>query len=418
MDIRRGLGGLGRAALPSMTLLRELTDQIVLDTVFEQAPITRAEVAQVTGISKTTVSEAVRRLEGAGLLLPAGAQTGRQGRVGTYYKVAADAGFVLAASLDSTEVRLTAADLFGTPFHETSVPPAATGKPADAAGQLRTMVRDAIAGSRGTRGPLLAVGLSVANPVDPGTSAVIPLPETPHPAGLFQPREALAGVTDAPLLVENDVNLAALAERWHGATGEAGSCAYVHIGAGMGMGLVIGDELVRGARGMAGEIGYLGGSHGRTDGRHGFARAVAEGFAMGGTGSGAGSGTGTGTDGGTGGGAAGLRGPAAVEAARAILDRAAGGDPEAQAVVEREGRTIGEAVAAVCAVVDPELVLLGGPIGAHPALLAPVRATVDALAPLAPRVETGTLGANATLRGALALAVRRGRTDLWARANS
>ncbi|MEV0604218.1 ROK family transcriptional regulator [Streptomyces sp. NPDC050315] len=403
MDIRRGLGGLGRAALPSMTLLRELTDQIVLDTVFEQAPITRAEVAQVTGISKTTVSEAVRRLEGAGLLLPAGAQTGRQGRVGTYYKVAADAGFVLAASLDSTEVRLTAADLFGTPFHETSAPPAGSGEPADAAGQLRAMVRDAIAGSRGARGPLLAVGLSVANPVDPATSAVIPLPETPHPAGLFQPREALAGVTDAPLLVENDVNLAALAERWHGATGEAGSCAYVHIGAGMGMGLVIGDELVRGARGLAGEIGYLGGSHDRAGGRHGFARAVAEGFAVGG---------------GTGGGAAGLQGPAAVEAARTILDRAAEGDAEALSVVAREGRTIGEAVAAVCAVVDPEVVLLGGPIGAHPALLEPVRTTVDALAPLAPRVETGTLGENAALRGALALAVRRGRTDLWARANS
>ncbi|WP_030257457.1 ROK family transcriptional regulator [Streptomyces violens] len=407
MDIRRGLGGPGRAALPSMTLLRELTDQIVLDTVFEQAPITRAEVAQVTGISKTTVSEAVRRLEGAGLLLPAGAQTGRQGRVGTYYRVAAGAGFVLAASLDSTEVRLTAADLFGKPFHEASAPPAGSGKPADAAGQLRAMVRDAIAGSRGARGPLLAVGLSVANPVDPGTSAVIPLPETPHPAGLFQPREALAGVTDAPLLVENDVNLAALAERWHGATGEAGSCAYVHIGAGMGMGLVIGDELVRGARGLAGEIGYLGGSHGRAGGRHGFARAVAEGFA-----------TGAETGGGTGGAAADLRGPAAVEAARTILDRAAEGDAEAQAVVAREGRTIGEAVAAVCAVVDPELVLLGGPIGAHPALLEPVRATVDALAPLAPRVETGTLGENAALRGALALAVRRGRTDLWARANN
>ncbi|MGI5472776.1 ROK family protein [Streptomyces sp. CA-132043] len=397
MTYRRGFGGLGRAALPSMTLLRELTDRIVLDTVFERAPITRAEIAQTTGISKPTVSEAVRRLEGAGLLLPAGAQTGRQGRVGTYYKVAADAGFVLAVALNSTEVRLTAADLFGTPFHETAAPPAGSGRPEDAAEQLRTMVREALARGGDARGPLLAVGLSLANPVDPETSAVVALPETPHPAGLFRPRSALAGVTDAPLLVENDVNLAALAERWHGAAREAASCAYVHIGAGMGMGLVIGDELVRGARGMAGEIGYLGGSPDRAGDRHGFARAVAEGFATAGE--------------------PGIGGAAAVEAARAILDRAAGGDAAARAVVAREGRTIGEAVAAVCAVVDPELVLLGGPIGAHPALLEPVRDTVNDLAPLPPHVRTGTLAEHASLQGALTQAIHRARTDLWSRAN-
>lgn len=163
------------------------------------------------------------------------------------------------------------------------------------------------------------------------------------------------------------------------------------------MGLVIGDELVRGARGVAGEIGYLGGSHGRAGGRHGFARAVAEGFAAPGEPE--------------------SRGAAAVESARAILDRAAEGDDAARAVVAREGRTIGEAVAAVCAVVDPELVLLGGPIGAHPALLEPVRDTVADLAPLSPPVRTGTLGEDASLRGALALAVHRGRTDLWSRAN-
>jgi DNA-binding transcriptional regulator GbsR (MarR family) len=67
--------------------------------VFEQAPITRAEIAQRTGISKTTISESLRRLEEMKLLLPAGEQRGRQGRVGTYYQVAADAGFAIAVDL-------------------------------------------------------------------------------------------------------------------------------------------------------------------------------------------------------------------------------------------------------------------------------------------------------------------------------
>ncbi|MGW0998865.1 ROK family transcriptional regulator [Streptomyces sp. NPDC002523] len=393
MEIRKGLG---LQALPSMTLLRELTDQIVLDTVFEQAPITRAEIAQHTGISKTTVSEAVRRLEASGLLLPAGEQRGRQGRVGTYYKVAPSAGFVVAVDLNPTLIRVCAADLFGRPFRETVHPPVRPREPVRVAEQLRELVADAIAAGAPGHGKPLAVAVSVANPVDPATSRVVVLDDTPYPEGLFQPQEALDGLADVPVLVENDVNLAAVAERWHGAARTAASFAYVYVGTGMGMGLVIGDQLIRGARGVAGEIGYLGVSAqppGPRHGRHGLARAVAAGFPphreRGGD-------------------------QVGVEAARQVFDRAATGDVEAGRIVEREGRIIGEAIAAVCAVVDPELVLLGGPIGLHPALLEPVRATVHDLAPLTPPIEVGTLGDAAVVRGALALALRRARTDLWA----
>ncbi|MPY40897.1 ROK family protein, partial [Streptomyces phyllanthi] len=69
-----------------------------------------------------------------------------------------------------------------------------------------------------------------------------------------------------------------------------------------------------------------------------------------------------------------------IAVAREIFRFAEEGDTEARAVIEQEGRTIGEAIATVCAVVDPELVLLGGPIGSHPALLARVREAVNALA--------------------------------------
>ncbi len=398
MEIRKGPG---LRALPSMTLLRELTDQIVLDTVFEQAPVTRAEIAQHTGISKTTVSESARRLEAAGLLLPAGEQRGRQGRVGTYYQVAPTAGYVVAVDLNPTRIRLCAADLFGHPFQQSALPPAQPREPARVAERLRELVADAVTEAGSDHGRLLAVAVSVANPVDPATSRVIPLADTPYPEGLIQPQETLADLVEAPILVENDVNLAAVAERWHGAARTTDSFAYVYIGAGMGMGLVVGDQLIRGARGVAGEIGYLSVSSqpaGPGLGRHGFARAVAGGFHPE-----------RGQDGGQDG------DQVAVDVARQVFDRAARGEAEAQAVVEREGRTIGEAIAAVCAVIDPEVVLLGGPIGLHPALLEPVRAAVRDLAPLPPAIEVGTLGDTAVLHGALALALRRARTDLCAR---
>ncbi|MET7383351.1 ROK family protein [Streptomyces sp. NPDC005526] len=396
MEIRRELAG---AALPSMALVRELTDQIVLDTVFEQAPVTRAEIAHRTGISKTTVSESVRRLEELRLLRPAGEQRGRQGRVGTYYRVAADAGFVVAVDLHPSEIRLCAADLFGRPFLQSTHQPLRPRNPEHTARQLRTLVAGAIEQGGVDHGRPLAVGISVANPVDPRTSAVIPLRNTPYPGGVFQPQDALAGLTDAPLLVENDVNLAAVAERWHGAGRDAESFAYVYIGAGLGMGLVVGDRLVQGARGVAGEIGYLSVSSQPPGTPHGLARAVAE----------AGFRTGQLPE---------ADGADPVAAAREVLRRAEEGDAEAGAVVAEEGRTIGEAIATVCAVVDPELVLLGGPVGSHPALLRPVRETVRALAPLPPPVEPGALGDTAPLRGALAVALRRARADLRTRAGT
>lgn len=382
-------------ALPSMGLLRELTDQIVLDTVFTHAPITRAEVAQRTGISKTTVSEAVRRLERVGLLTEAGAQRGRPGRVGTYYRVAADAGFVLAVELNQAGVRVCAADLLGTSFRETTQPPVEVREPERVAAQLRSAVAEAIDAGRADHQRLLAVGVSVAKPVDPVTKRVIDLVDTPYPEGQIQPGDVLGDLLgEVPLLVDNDVNLAAIAERWHGAAREVTSFAYVYLGAGMGLGLVIDDKLIRGARGVAGEIGYLSVASTKAGpGRHSFARAVA----------------------------AGGFGPAeesaavpqdTVTVARQVLDLAERGDERARAIVEDEARTIGEAVAAVCAVVDPELVILGGPIGAHPGMLEPIRAIVAELAPLPPPVRTGALGEGAALQGALVLALQQGRADL------
>ncbi|MEU7061602.1 ROK family protein [Streptomyces sp. NPDC046197] len=79
--------------------------------------------------------------------------------------------------------------------------------------------------------------------------------------------------------------------------------------------------------------------------------------------------------------------------AREILRARPGGRCRARAVVTAEGRTIGEAIATVCAVVDPELVLLHGPVGSRPALLEPVREAVRALVPPPPPVEPGAPGA-------------------------
>jgi DNA-binding Lrp family transcriptional regulator len=301
--------GVGRA-LPQQ-VLREATDRRLLDETIRQGRTTRAELANATGYSRPTVSEAVRRLVGGGLLDATGLkETGRRGRIGTFYSLGARAGWVLALSIDQSGIRLRAADLAGRTLHAEQRPPSSPGD---------------------VEGDLVA----------------------------------------APVLVDNDVNLAALAEHRTGRAAGASSFAYVYVGAGLGVGLYLGDQLIRGAHGLAGEVGYLPGVASGT---------LAGDLAAGGLGrSDAPS-----TD---------------VQAVLALLDKE---DDQALDVLA-EG--VGRAIVSVAAVVDPSLILLGGPVGTHPALLPRVKAMIAAAFPGPTRVDRGTQGADAPLNGALHLAV-------------
>lgn len=343
--------------LPTTAYLRELTDQHVLTTIFDHAPITRAELATRTGISKPTVSESVRRLSQAGLLAEAGTQTGRPGRIGTYYQVATSAGYTLAVSLGSKEIRLRGANIFGHAFLDKRLAlPDPTSDTATVA--LRTLVSQALAiGNVDYRAPL-AVGISVAGPVDPLTGAVVRLMDSPYPEGLFHPKKVLAELTDATILIDNDVNLAAIAEHSHGAARGVETFAYVHIGPGLGVGLMLNGSIFTGARGLSGELAYL--TLGANTDRHALAYAMRDG------------------------------------------------------PVENRARLIGAAIASVCAIIDPELVVLGGPIGMDPALLTPIREWAAELAPVPVPVYPTQLGEDAALVGALTQATAVARQSLLA----
>jgi predicted NBD/HSP70 family sugar kinase len=360
-------------ALPQ-TALREATDRRLLDETIRQGRTTRAELADVTGYSRPTVSEAVRRLVAAGLLDTAGLkETGRRGRIGTFYEVGARAGWVLGLEVDQSGVRWRATDLAGRTLSENQRPPTAPGDAEGLTESLRAAVREAAGGD----GPLRAVGVSIANPVDPATHETVPLAGSPFPEGLVSPVAMIGDLVTAPVLVDNDVNLAALAE--HRAAGAA-SFAYVYVGAGLGVGLYIGDQLIRGAHGLAGEIGYLPGV---------LSSTLAGDLTVGGLG----------------------RSDAPsndVAAVLGLLDRAALGPSAAAGDQRAVGQLIdvvGRAIVSVAAVVDPELVLLGGPVGTHPALLPRVRDMIAEAFPGPTRIDRGALGEHAPLHGALRMAL-------------
>jgi predicted NBD/HSP70 family sugar kinase len=405
-------------------LLRELSDQAVLETVFREGPITRPELAARTGLSKPTVSEAVRRLMQERLIRSAGVRSGSLGRSPVSYVVDNSAGYVIGVDVGGTNVRVAAVDLYGEVLVRRTEQQTTDGG-RSLAHQINALVRETIRTAGATHTQLLAVGASVLKPERGGPGAgggpgpARPDAARPDAAGpdafgagtlgadtlgadafgrRADPLGLLRDQLDVPVLVDSSINLSAVGEKWRGLAAGVSDFVFVSVGASVGTGLVVGDQLVRGAHLAAGNIaalpgspaGLLGERSGRTPLESMGARALVEQAA---------------------------RFPWAGEVPRTIaeiFDRLEA-DPSALEVLHAEAARIAFAIATVCAIVDPELVVLGGGIGSYPQLLGPVRELSAAQVPHAVRIESSLLGDQAALYGALAVALRDAREQLFRR---
>jgi predicted NBD/HSP70 family sugar kinase len=369
----------------------------VLETIFRRGPITRPEIATTTKLSKPTVSAAVSRLEQAGLVLAAGTRAGQRGRKPVSYMVSSRAGFVVGGDIGGSNVRVAAADLFGEPICDLKRPTAKDGSRAVGV-QILEMVSEVIDRASNVHGAPLALGISSPGVVDQASGRVTSLAYNVVPEGGFDPLEVIRDRFDLPVLLENNVNLAAVGEQWFGLARGVYTMVFVAIGAGIGMGIIIDDEVVRGVHGAAGEIAYLPLVGDPFDPRHRLHGGLEDEI-----------------------GATGIvtafneqRGPDDPELSSVhdVFDLAVAGNAVARSVVDHVASRLGTAIATVCAILDPELVVLGGGIGASPLLLGPVRGAAAALVPITARIETSLLGERAALQGAIALALHAARTAL------
>src|SRR5437763_9771280 len=159
-------GWSGRAGADSrLSLLRELGEQAVLETIFRRGPITRPEIAAATNLSKPTVSAAVSRLEQGGLVRAAGMRGGQRGRKPVSYVVSPRAGFVVGADIGGSNVRVAAADLFGEPICDLKRPTAKNGSRAGGA-ELLGMVGAVIDQPGAVRGRSAALGNSAPGRIE------------------------------------------------------------------------------------------------------------------------------------------------------------------------------------------------------------------------------------------------------------
>ena len=371
-------------ARPSLELLRSLTDEHVLRALMRQRRLTRAELAAQTGLSKPTVSESVRRLAASGLVADTGQRTpgGRgRGRVGSYFALAGHAGTALAVSIAPEGVVAERIDPYGDTVSRAEETASRPSRSEQIAAALRT-VAAATAGP-GPRPRLAAV--SAADPVDRATGRLVHLPDAPFLLGELDPAEILAPYVDGPVVADNDVNWAARAEREALGAAAPATFAYLFLGEGLGAAVVSDGHVARGQHGLAGEVAHL-----LTAGPDGRAMRLIDVF-----------------------GVLGLRqdGSTAIDTGR-LLAAVTGPAPRAAATRRALGQAVGGALAAVTALADPGLIIIGG-WGSHPAILDAITAAAAGL-PLPVRVQAATLTAAPALAGARADALARLRAGIVA----
>ncbi|XVS68331.1 ROK family protein [Actinosynnema sp. CA-299493] len=369
--------------------MRVLNQRAVLDRLRVGGPATRPQVAKDTGLSKPTVGQALLDLERHGLVRPIGRTSAGPGRSAVLYEPNPAAGHVLGVDIGRQRIRVAVADLAGSVI---------------ARSDERNRCRSATALVRTVRDlaerTVSDAGLSAADLVvkvvgtpgvpDPRDRTLRHAPNLPgwERPGLLDDLEAELG---PGLVVENDANLAAVGEQSHGAARDVDVFVCVTVGTGIGMGIVVDGRLFRGAHGAAGEVGYLpypGQSEedGRRRGQLEAAAAAESVVAL-----------------------AKQRGLAA-RSAREVFAAARAGDERALLAVRDEAERLAFVVASVVAVIDPELVVLGGGIGGNTDLLKePVEAALRRMTPLVPRIVAGELGDGAVLSGAIAIGLRSAR---------
>jgi predicted NBD/HSP70 family sugar kinase len=378
----------------SPPVARQLSVRAVMETVLRRGATSRAEMAKLTGLSRQTTTQVVLELERDGWLKVSGRMQGPLGRSAPTYEINPGSAFVLGIRLEGSVLQMAVADLRGAVVAEASEPTEPRGG-LEVVRQVGRLFDVLITQSGISRDAVRLAVMGTPGVVDPKSGHIDIAPSIPH-LGDINVVEALRSELRLPLSIENGVKLAALGELWQGAARGKRNFAYFGIGVGVGMGIIADGKLIRGGSGAAGEVAYLpvGGDPfdpvGLVNGT--FELAVNS--------------------------AALLRryqsygGPAigGISDVFAALGR---GDGPAVAAVEEIARLTAVAIGAVGAVLDPELVVLGGSIGRRPEMSGRVAALLPRLFPKPLEVRSSSLGDRATLVGALGEALNQLHAGLF-----
>ncbi|MGW6931298.1 ROK family protein [Lentzea sp. NPDC054927] len=367
--------------------MRVLNQRAVLDRLRRLGAATRPQIAKDTGLSKPTVGQALVDLERHALVRPIGRTTAGPGRSAVVYEPNPAAGYVLGVDIGRERIRAAVADLGGSVVARVDE----RNRGRSAAGLVRTVTELAsrtVADAGLALADVVVKVIGSPGVIDQRSRVVRHAPNLPgwESAGVLDGLETSLGPV---MVVENDANLAALGEHVYGAAQGARVFVCATVGTGVGMGIVVDGVLFRGAHGAAGEVGFLPFGKSASDVQRGqFEDAAAAESVV----------------------ALARERGLSARSAREVFSAARSGDVQALDVVRVEAERLAFLVASVSAVIDPELVVLGGGVGSNvDLLLSPLEAALRTMTPLAPPIVAGSLGDGAVLSGAIAMGLEAAR---------
>lgn len=389
-DARRVAGG--DAAEGTLEALRERNRLRVIDALRRTGTATRSELAQLTGLSRTTIATLVADLQARGLVVePELDRSGGRGRPAALLRLDASAGAALGVDFGHRHVRVAVADLSSTLLAEASAP-VDTDHDADGALDAAAQLVDDVLREAGVeRSRVVGAGMGLPGPYDRGREMINSATILPGWVGR-NAAEELGRRIEVQVAADNDANLGAVGELTFGAGRGISDFVYVKMATGIGAGLVLRGALHRGATGIAGELGHV---QVQPDGivcncgGRGCLQTVAS-------------------------------VPTLLDAARAahgpaltlqgFVELVADGDFGARRIVGEAGRAVGRVLADLCNHVNPQAIVVGGDLSAAgEPLLAGLRESIDrhALPGAAEAVEVkaAVLGERAEVLGALSLVI-------------
>jgi predicted NBD/HSP70 family sugar kinase len=380
-------------------LLRALNDRAALELLLARGPLTRAQLGELTGLSKVTASQLVERLEERGLVRRVGEQAGGRGPNAQLYAVTPGSAHVIGVDVGPERVVAACADITGAIIGQVEQ---STKDTDDPVGVVHRAVVQAATEAGAEMSSVRRVVLGTPGLVDPKTGEISFAWDLPrwHRGLLDDLRRDLS----TPVVFGNDVNLAAIAEQSIGAAAGVTDFVLIWIGRGVGLASVIDGRLHQGSTGAAGEIGYLpvaGAEVPRNSGKRaakGAMRGAFQGIAGGEAVKAIGK-------------KYGFRGNEAADVVHAAVASGEAGEPALDELASR----LALGVAATCVVLDPPLVVLAGEVSqaGGPSLAERVEREVAAITLVSPKVVITEVASEPVLHGALHTALDAVRDEVF-----
>ncbi|WP_378956782.1 ROK family protein [Pelosinus sp. sgz500959] len=237
-------------------LVKQINKMLVLNTIYKEKPISRAEIAKRTGLNKSTVSALVDELLSEGLTLEIGTGESQGGRKPINLSINKEIGSVIGIDLGVNYILSILTNFAGQIIWEKRITiKNIIDSPQQKIHDLFELIKETIEHAPETRRGIIGMGIGVPGMVNYDHGHVLSAPNLLWEN--IKLKDLVEEEFQIPTLIDNEANAGAIGEKWFGLGKKASELVYVSAGTGIGAGIVINNELYRGSRGLAGEIGHM-----------------------------------------------------------------------------------------------------------------------------------------------------------------